>query len=120
MQGRHDVGLLGVGDDRHRLRGGERAVLQAILQRAAGRRSHVEKAAAGSGPAAAFRALGVAGVAEHAVSHRELGDERGSDGDLHTLDGVHHSQSKLPVDDVPVADYVERGARQEGRSCLPA
>ena len=37
-----------------------------------------------------------------------------SDGDLHTLDGVHHSQPKLPVEDVPVPDYVERGARYEG------
>ena len=57
-------------------------------------------------------------VREGAVSHRELDDERGSDGDLHTLDGVHHSQSKLPVEDVPVPNYVERGARYEGAVCL--
>ena len=57
-------------------------------------------------------------VREGAVSHRELGDERGSDGDLHALDGVHHSQPELPVEDVAVPDYVERGARDEGAVCL--
>ena len=31
------------GPDRHRLRGGERPVLQTILQRAAGRRSHAQR-----------------------------------------------------------------------------
>ena len=57
VQGRQ--GVAQPGPDRHRLRGGERPVPQTILQRAAGRRSAcTEKAAAGSGPAAAFRALG--------------------------------------------------------------
>ena len=39
VQGRQGVGQ--PGHDRHRLRGGERPVRQTILQRAAGRRSHV-------------------------------------------------------------------------------
>ena len=46
------------GHDRHRLRGGERPVPQTILQRAAGRRAHVQRRPRrGAGPAAAFRAL---------------------------------------------------------------
>ena len=50
------------GHDRHRLRGGERPVPQTILQRAAGRRAHVQRRPRrGAGPAAAFRALGGVG-----------------------------------------------------------
>ena len=41
VQGRQGVGL--PGDDRRRLRGGERPVPQTILQRAAGRRSRVQR-----------------------------------------------------------------------------
>ena len=41
VQGRQGVGQ--PGDDRHRLRGGERPVPQTILQRAAGRRSPAER-----------------------------------------------------------------------------
>ena len=40
-RGRQGVGL--PGDDRRRLRGGERPVPQTILQRAAGRRTHVQR-----------------------------------------------------------------------------
>ena len=61
VQGRQGVGQLG--PDRHRLRGDERPVPQMILQRAAGRRSHVQRRPRrGAVPPRRFRALGGAGV----------------------------------------------------------